>query len=95
MCSLRGFSKVLQVPKKPVWTEVIGGDLWLSYRYHVKDETGKKVIQLVLEVYDVEGQEAKLLGEHQWEERGKGQPGRVTSACIVPSHPQAIFLGHE
>ncbi|GAA5947295.1 hypothetical protein JCM3765_001612 [Sporobolomyces pararoseus] len=95
MCSLRGFSKVLQVPKKPVWMEVIGTDLYLSYRYHVKDKTGKKVIQSVLEVYDVEGQKAKLLGEHEWEERGKGQPGRVTSACIVPSHPQGIFLGHD
>jgi hypothetical protein len=96
MCSLRGYSKVLQVPNKPTWAEVINSNLYLTYRYHVKSSiTGKVASLSVLEVYDVMGQEARLIAEHEWEEAAPGQPGRVSSACIVPCHPHAIFLGHE
>ncbi|GAA5875459.1 hypothetical protein JCM16303_000636 [Sporobolomyces ruberrimus] len=94
MCSLRGYSKVLQVPSRPTWVDVIDGDVYLTYRYHCKGKTGKVTLS-VLEVYDARGQEAKLIAEHEWEENGPGQPGRVMCACVVPSRQQFIFLGHD
>ncbi|GAA5900276.1 uncharacterized protein JCM6883_002795 [Sporobolomyces salmoneus] len=95
MCSLRSYSKILQVPHRPDWIEVIDSDLYLAYRYHAKSSSGKKVTRSVLEVYDVTGHEARLIGEHEWEENGQGQPGHVTSACIVPSCRQTVFIGHD
>ncbi|GAA5875003.1 hypothetical protein JCM16303_004973 [Sporobolomyces ruberrimus] len=94
LCSLRGYSKVLQVPGRPTWVDVIDGDVYLTYRYHCKGKTGKVTLS-VLEVYDVRGQEAKLIAEHEWEENGRGQPGRVMCACVVPSSRQLVFLGHD
>jgi hypothetical protein len=95
MCSLRGYSKLLQIPHRPTWIEVIDGLVYVTYRYRSKTRDGKKASLSMLEVYDVSGQQAKLLGEHEWEERAEGQPGRVTSACVVPSHRHYVFLGHE
>ncbi|GAA6006429.1 hypothetical protein JCM11491_004954 [Sporobolomyces phaffii] len=95
MCSLHGYSKILQVPHRPTWAGVVDGAVYLAYRFNTKSSTGQKSSTTALEVYDVRGPEATLLGEHEWEENEDGQPGRVTSACVVPSHRQYVFLGHD
>ncbi|GAA6061584.1 hypothetical protein JCM10212_004334 [Sporobolomyces blumeae] len=93
LCSLHGHSKILQVPARPVWSEVIDGLLYLSYRYRAGEQT--KGPLSVLEVYDVRGQQALLVGESEWEEGVKGHPGFITCACVVPSHRQYVFIGHD
>ncbi|GAA5931353.1 uncharacterized protein JCM15063_001443 [Sporobolomyces koalae] len=95
LCSLHGHSRVLQVQNRPTWVEVLDGDLWLTYRFKGKSATGKIVSITILEVYDIKGQQAKVVREHEWEENASSKPGRVTCACIVPSHRQLIFLGHD
>ncbi|GAA5868253.1 hypothetical protein JCM1840_005613 [Sporobolomyces johnsonii] len=93
LSSLHGHSKILQIPKRPTWSQELNGLLYVTYR--LKPAKGRRTAKSRLQVYDVHGLEAVLLGEREWEEHAPGQPGRVTCACIVPSHREFIFMGHD
>ncbi|GAA5950560.1 hypothetical protein JCM21900_001231 [Sporobolomyces salmonicolor] len=71
----------------------LNGLLYVTYR--LKPAKGRTISKSRLQIYDVRGLEAVLLGEREWEENAPGQPGRVTCACIVPSHWQFVFMGHD
>ncbi|GAA5868470.1 hypothetical protein JCM8547_006284 [Rhodosporidiobolus lusitaniae] len=93
--SLHGHSKVLQLPPNFDFVEVLGkeGLVWMAWN-EMKDVFGGAK-QVVCRVFEVSGTKAVLKGEKRW---GLGTDfttlGQVTSACIVPSHPGFVFVGH-
>ncbi|GAA5921781.1 hypothetical protein JCM1841_001860 [Sporobolomyces salmonicolor] len=82
----------LPAPKEGRLSSLHGNSRILQIR---KRPTRMQELNGLLYIYDVRGPEAVLLGEREWEEHAPGQPGRVTCACIVPSHRQFVFMGHD
>ncbi|GAA6027013.1 hypothetical protein JCM8097_006040 [Rhodosporidiobolus ruineniae] len=97
--SLHSHSKVMQLPGGFSWVEVLGreGLVWMTWDAYERAGGGHKAV--LLRVFDVSGTRAVLRAERAW---GTGDPGwsgamlgKVTSGCVVPSHPHFVFLGHD
>ncbi|GAA5987166.1 hypothetical protein JCM11641_002152 [Rhodosporidiobolus odoratus] len=94
LVSLHAHSKVLQLPPDFDWVEVLDGRVWASWMEFQRADGGPK--HCVVRVYDVDGPRGVMKGEQRWAVGISDQSlGKVTSACIVPSHPGFAFLGHD
>ncbi|GAA6016546.1 hypothetical protein JCM10207_002835 [Rhodosporidiobolus poonsookiae] len=95
LVSLHGHSMVYQLPADFEWCEIIDGRVWATWNALTKADGGHK--EVTLRVFDIsQGPRLVLVGELTWYTgvRGSGL-GRVTSACVLPSHPELVFTGHD
>ncbi|BGP37993.1 hypothetical protein JCM10449v2_001920 [Rhodotorula kratochvilovae] len=93
LVSLHAHSKVLKLPSGPSFVEVLDGRVWASWELYPSAKGQHK--QAVLRAFDISGTRAVLLGERKWTIGVLDGLGQVTSGCVVPSHPEYRFFGHD
>ncbi|GAA5926948.1 hypothetical protein JCM10213_005533 [Rhodosporidiobolus nylandii] len=95
LVSLHARSRVVQLPPKAAWVAVLNGRVWAAWNEMQTADGGHK--HAVLRVFHVEGPgPARMVGEKRWETRKGGVAlGKAMSACVVPSHPDYTFIGHD
>lgn len=82
-------------PPPLTFVEVINGLIWTCWNVHPTADGKHK--QVLVKVYDASGTKLVVKGSQHWSTGSSTALllGGVTSACVVPSKPKFVFLGHE
>lgn len=98
LSSLHGPSISHRIPPTPAWAAELNGSIWVFWIKHSHRTGDRRSCEL--RVYDISGSTVKAIGQHAWELAHPGSSkhsdtlGIVTSATIVPSQPDVVFVGH-